>query len=143
MTDETLSVLLKRASLDFDKFANQYLQVYQLSNTQFKILKYLYRKPVLTVTQKELEIYFSMTNPTVTGVLQNLEKKGYLYRQPNPADARSKVIALTDKALGFREKLLALGQDMDEQFTQALSSLEKEQLSYCLQKLLGGKHANS
>ena len=133
---EIISVMIKRTSLEFDKIANSVLTPYQLTNTQFKILRYLATQPGLTVTQRDLEHNFSMSNPSVTGILQNLEKKELIIRKVNPADARSKVIGLTEKSLSLNPELAQLSQQMDNQFTEALSEKEKVQLISLLQKIL-------
>ncbi|MBM7642883.1 MarR family winged helix-turn-helix transcriptional regulator [Streptococcus loxodontisalivarius] len=142
MTETAISILIKRASLAFDKTANELLLDFELTNTQFKTLKYLYRHDQLSITQKKLEDYFDMSNPTVTGILQNLEKKDFIYRVANPNDARSKVIGLTDKSLAIKEKMLTLGSQMDDLLTERLQEDEKAQLTKLLSKMLGDKHAD-
>lgn len=133
---EIISVLIKRTSLEFDKIANSVLAPYQLTNTQFKMLRYLAKQTDLTVTQRDLEYNFSMSNPAVTGILQNLEKKSLIIRKTNPLDARSKVIGLTEKSLALSSKLAQLSHEMDSRFTKTLSETEKEQLAILLQKIL-------
>lgn len=134
---KNISILMKRANLKFDKDANRLLSNYQMTSTQFKVLKYLFHYSDFTVTQRDLEVYFSMTNPTVTGILQNLEKNGFILRKSNPNDARSKVIGLTQKSLDLKDRIHALGQQLDQQFTEHLLESEKEQLFSLLEKLLG------
>lgn len=136
-SSDIISILIKRTSLDFDKIANHFLAAYQLTHMQFKILRYLAEKPDLTITQRDLERYFSMTNPAVTGILQNLEKKDLIVRQVNPKDARSKVLGLTAKSHAMSGKLADLNQQMDDQFTKHLSVDEKQQLTVLLKKILG------
>lgn len=136
---ETISVLIKRTSLEFDKIANTMLSPYHLTNTQFKILRYLAENPDLTITQRNLEHNFSMTNPAITGILQNLEKKGLIIRKVNPSDGRSKVIGLTDQSMSLSSDLAKLSQRMDNQFTEALTTDEKAQLTYLLQRIINNK----
>lgn len=136
---ETISVLIKRTSLEFDKIANTMLSPYHLTNTQFKILRYLAENPDLTITQRNLEHNFSMTNPAITGILQNLEKKGLIIRKVNPSDGRSKVIGLTDQSMSLSSDLAKLSQRMDNQFTESLTTDEKAQLTYLLQRIINNK----
>ncbi|MBM7635487.1 MarR family winged helix-turn-helix transcriptional regulator [Streptococcus saliviloxodontae] len=137
MTETAISILIKRASLAFDKQANEQLVRIGLTNSQYKILKFLYRQPSLSVTQRMIEQHFDMSNPTVTGILQNLEKNDFIYRQTNPKDARSKVIGLSQKTLDMTDELLALGAAIDQELTKNLSSSDKENLKHLLQQLLG------
>lgn len=133
---KNISILIKRANLKFDKVANRILSNYEMTSTQLKILKYLFHFPDFTVTQRELEIYFSMTNPTVTGILQNLQKKGFIIRKPNPKDARSKVIGLADKSRELKGKMYVIGQQLDEQLTKNLNDEERILLMDLLEKIV-------
>ena len=56
--------------------------------------------------QKDLEKEFKVRRSTATGILQLLEKKGYLYREPVKEDARLKRIVPTEKAAKLRGDLL-------------------------------------
>lgn len=68
-----VSVLIKKSSLIFDKYANQLLIPSQLTSSQFRILMILYKSPACSVRQADIESAFSMTNPTVTGLIHKLE----------------------------------------------------------------------
>ena len=76
-----------------------------------------------------------MTNPTVTGILQNLEKNNWIERIENPNDARSKVIKLTKKALKQENELYNLGENLEKRFIKGLDKGEQKQLNELLNKL--------
>lgn len=136
MDKARISILVKRSSLVFDKLANQLLMPYDLTGSQFKILMLLYHRPEGSVRQVDLEAKFSMTNPTVTGLVQKLEGKKLVRRAPHPVDKRSKVLVLTERAMALREELLALADEMERQMTGRLSPAECEQLAALLMKML-------
>lgn len=136
MDKARISILVKRSSLVFDKLANQLLTPYDLTGSQFKILVLLYHRPEGSVRQVDLEAKFSMTNPTVTGLVQKLEGKKLVRRAPHPVDKRSKVLVLTERAMALREELLALADEMERQMTGRLSPAECEQLAALLMKML-------
>lgn len=131
-----ISILIKRANLKFNKDANRVLGDYGMTSSQFKIMKCLFYHPDFTITQRDLEKYFSMTNPTITGILQNLEKSGYIERRANPDDARSKVIGLTAQSRLLSENFKIIGEELDQNFTKNLSSSEKKELFKLLAKLI-------
>lgn len=137
MNEDVIAILIKRANLVFDKISNQILTPYDLTNTQFKIVMRLFKEPSGTVRQIDLERYFSMTNPTVTGILQNLEKKGLVERVMNPADGRSKVIMPTKKALDRKEDLFRLADSLERNLTKNLTGEEQVQLAGLLKKVIG------
>ena len=136
MAGTRISILIKKSSLVFDKLSNQLLVPYDLTGSQFKILMVLYKSPVGSVRQADIEVKFAMTNPTVTGLVQKLEAKDMVKRMPHPEDKRSKVLVLTDRAMGMKEELLALADDLERQMTQNLNHDECEQLAALLLKIL-------
>lgn len=134
---ESIGVLLKKAMLEYDKQANQMLVKYDLTHTQHKTLMFLYDSPPKSVRQIDIERFFSMTNPTVTGILKNMERKGLIRRVANPSDKRSKVISLTAKALQMRDELYECSELFDSQVSQSLSEEELSLLVILLKKMLG------
>ena len=129
------AILIKKLALEFDKIAIPELAPYDLTPTQFKVIKYLLMNPEVDITQRNIERVYSMTNPTVTGILQNLEKNNWIERVENPKDARSKVIKLTQKAIKQKEKLNNLGEKLEKEFTKGLTKDEQKHLNELLNKL--------
>lgn len=136
-----VSVLIKRSALIFDKYVNQLLIPYQLSSSQFRILMILYKSPEYSVRQADIEVAFSMTNPTVTGLIHKLEKNGLVKRVENPRDKRSKLLALTDYAESKRAEFVALGDSIEKEMTDGLSEAEAETLSELLTKIIEKHHS--
>ena len=134
---DKISIFVKKASLECDKVAYPLLVDYKLTMVQYKILKYLYINPPATVCQRDIEKFFSMTNPTVTGVLKNLERDGWVERLRNPHDARSKqLLQLTDKSLRVKQELFCIGNEIENTFTAELTAEEREQLLQLLKRLV-------
>lgn len=140
MEHEHIGVLIKMASLEFDRQSNNLLISENLTASQFKILKYLTLHPQASVRQIDLELFFGMTNPTVTGIIQNLEKKELITRQNHPVDRRSKVILLTEKAITMHDKILETSNLIEAGFTNKLNPEEIALLRPLLIKLLKTQH---
>ena len=134
METDKIAILVKSIALEFDKFANPILLTYNLTPTQYKVLKYLYSND--NVIGLDIQNAFSLTNPTVTGILQNMENGGWIKRVTNPNDSRSKLITLTDKALKQKEELYVIGEKLESSFTECLNKDEYEELKKLLNKLL-------
>ncbi|MGN6721753.1 MAG: MarR family winged helix-turn-helix transcriptional regulator [Marmoricola sp.] len=47
-------------------------------------------------TIKDLAITDQVSQPTMTGLVNGMTERGWLRREPNPADARSSLVSLTD-----------------------------------------------
>lgn len=136
MTTDHIGILIKKTSQAFENSASQVLAPYDLTPSQFKILKYVTLNPEASVRQIDLETYFGMSNPTVTGIIQNLEKKGMIYRQSHPDDKRSKIIILSEKAKNARHFILETSDNIEANFTKGLTPQEKDIMRTLLLKLL-------
>lgn len=136
MANTRISILVKRASLEFDKLSNQLLVPYDLTGSQFKILMVLFRYPVGSIRQADIEAKFSMTNPTVSGLVQKLEAKKLIARVPNPKDKRSKVLVPTEQAMAIKDDLLALSDKMEGRMSANLTDAEYDELAALLNKML-------
>ena len=136
MSEQKIAILVKKLALEFDKIAIPALRPDSLTPTQFKILKYLYEhKSVIGI---DIQNAFSMTNPTVTGILQNMENSGWILREANSADSRSKVIKLTKKAIDRKGDLYKLGESLEKEFTKSLTKNEQTELLELLNKIMKG-----
>ena len=131
-----VAILIKKLSLEIDKLSNPILEPHDLTHSQFKILKFLLMSPENSVRQVDVEKYFSMTNPTVTGLVQALERKGLIERKVNPDDNRSKILCPTEKTIAMKDLLYKLGDDLERKLTSSLTSQEKNTLLKLLNKLL-------
>ena len=70
-----------------------------LPRAQQFTLGYLARHQDRVLYPKDLEDAFSLTHPTVSGILRRLEERGYVRLIPEERDRRRRRICLTDKAL--------------------------------------------
>lgn len=137
MAINIVAILVKKAALEFDKVANPIFAEYDLTASQYRVIKYLYAQPTRTARVVDLERQYSMTHPTTLGLLDALEKKGFTTRVDNPNDARGKLVALSAKADEMQSELEALGTKIEDKLTEKLSAKEKAQLVALLQKLIG------
>ena len=130
------AILIKKAALEFEKVANPIFAEYDLTASQYKILKFLYASESRSARLVDLEKEYSMTHPTTIGLVKTLEEKGFVARTANPDSARGKLIVLTEKADSMQEELLKLGDAVEDKLTERLTSEESAQLIALLQKLL-------
>ena len=136
MSINKVAILVKKASLEFDKISNPYFAEYDLTASQYRVIKYLYAQPTRTARVVDLERQYSMTHPTTLGLLDALEKKGFTTLIDNPTDQRGKLVALTKKADEMQSELEEVGAKIEDKLTERLSAEEKKQLVALLQKLI-------
>ena len=137
MSQDKITILIKRASLEAEKIQIPFLQSYDLSPAQYRLLKYLYSVPKDSARIVDVETCCSMTHPAVIDILRVLEKNGYTVRLANPEDARSKIVSLTAKAYAVQGELERIGDEMEAAVTSRLDGEDKRALSALLRKLLG------
>lgn len=136
MTNDRVAILIKKSALVIEKMSNQALAPYELTHTQYKILMLLFRNLGKPIRQADIEAHLSMTNPSVTGIIQNLEKKEFVERIQNPDDKRSKLVKLTERAVSMEEELYSLGESLEAQVIRNLTTEESQQLIALLKKVL-------
>ena len=133
--NDSIEFLLRAVNRRAEKLANQELAKFDLTSTQFRTLMYLSHMPPLTVRQCALEVFFSKSNPAVTGILNNMEQKDLIRRVCNPADGRSKVLEITEKGLALLPQLDAYRGWMDKLLTENMTEEEKAILIVLLKKM--------
>lgn len=80
----------------------------ELTNMQKRVLHYiLFQSLKKDIYQKDIEKEFQIRRSTATGILQLLEKNGFVIRETVEWDARLKKLVPTAKAEGVREEILS------------------------------------
>ena len=77
-----------------------------------------------SMSPSELGGRLIVTRATVTGLLDSLERRGYVTRSANPADRRSVTVELTPSGLAVVAELRTLVHANEKAWMQALSDVE-------------------
>ncbi len=122
--DREIGFYLKKLFQTMEKKLNKDLENIDLTSMQAQVLIYLYKNKNNIINQRDIERKFALTNPTVNGILNRLEKKGFVKRLVSHIDARNKEISLTDKSISLindmkksaikLENKMTLGIEKDE-----------------------------
>ncbi|MEU4544667.1 MarR family winged helix-turn-helix transcriptional regulator [Nonomuraea dietziae] len=105
----------------------------RLTALQAKALVLLAREPLPMRRMAEL---FRCDPSNVTGIVDRLERRGLVSREPGAADRRVKNVTLTPAGLGVVEELRGVLGFAGEPLA-ALSEAEREQLRDLLARMLG------
>lgn len=96
-----------------------------VSIPQLLCLMFLSRQPEYQASHKSLTEHLTLNSSTVTGIINRLEKKGYIARLPKRGDKRVTYIALT--SAGF--KIIKATPDLlQEKLTENLKKLPEKKL---------------
>ena len=87
------------------------------------------------IFQKDIEHEFKIKGSSVTSVLNNLEKNGYILRKSVESDRRLKQIVLTEKAENVCKMHWKAVQKYESAIERGLTSDEIENLQKTLQKI--------
>lgn len=99
-----------------------------LTGQQSFVLRYLSEHEDSVVYPKDIERRFRLTHPTVSGILQRLERKGYIICVPEPNDRRCKRITLTPAAREVQMDIWRHINDMEQTMTRGMRQDEIETL---------------
>lgn len=92
-----------------------------LTGQQSFILRYLSERKHDVVYPKDIEKRFNLTHPTVSGLLQRLESKGFLTCVPDPDDRRFKRVVMTEKAEECQKEIWQHILTIEEAMTAGMS----------------------
>ena len=127
--------LIKRINDCIAKEANSHLKAHNLTLAQNRLLMTLYRQEQHTATLKELEGLFHVSQPTMAGLAERLEAKGFVIRCPDPSDKRIKHVQLTDAGCAMCLASLEDIHSLERRITAALSPEEQAQLLDMLERI--------
>ena len=102
--------LIKQANNTINQRMNAFAQQYGLTGTQMSVINFLDHFPGNTCAQREIEREFDIKRSTTTILLQRMEKKGLITRQPSPTNQQSKIVSLTSSG----EELIPIVNDYIE-----------------------------
>ncbi len=121
---DTTEILIKIRKIvrSVDIESKKIQKEYGVSIPQVLCLNFLHQSPNYQSTQGEIRKFLNLNSSTVSGIINRLEKKGFLARLPKSGDKRVVNIALTSAG---------------DELLNSIPPLLHEQLSEKLQKLDG------
>ncbi len=127
---------IKRISSAMDRRRTMDLEDVGLTSSQGMVLGWLARRRGEAVCPGDVGKHFGLTHPTVTGILQRLEAKGYIAYEADPGDRRKKRVAATEKAMECYQRIRASFLRTEELLTRDMSPEEQTALVRLLDGIL-------
>ncbi len=103
--------------------------------TDLGIIGFLAENSDSEVYQKDIEQHFSLTAPSVSNKLRELEKKDLITRAYSKVDTRLKQVIMTDQAREIDRIMRDEITKFEKRISDLLTDDEKEQLSIIIDKL--------
>lgn len=121
----------------FRRLADENLASHGINVSQLRILGYLSRfDGEKDVYQKDLEEAFGIRRSSVTSILQNMEKSGYLCRESSSEDARVKKVVLTQKGRKLDESLRNFIHALEESMMEGIPEEDRACVKRSLTQML-------
>ncbi len=113
-----------------------------LTMMQSWILVFLYENREKEIFQRDIEAEFQIRRSTVTGLLQLLEKNGYIRRVAVKQDARLKKLILTEAALQAQQKTVAHFSQLEQKMVEGINEEQLEIFCQVLTKMKANLEQN-
>ena len=130
-------VIIFKVHANLDRHVKLSLAETELGVNEFTALEALYNKGSLSA--QELIDKVLIPNSSMTYVLDNLERKGFITRERDPGDRRVRLSTLTDAGRKLFVSIYQIHCRHMREVFNVLSEQEEAQLQQLLKKL--GKHA--
>jgi DNA-binding MarR family transcriptional regulator len=122
--DDSLGFILNKVNTKLKNELFQQLKEYDVTPEQWAVLNCLWEQE--GITPKELADMTFKDKPNTNRILEKLQIKELIFRQPHPVDKRAYQLFLTDRGLALREKLIPKVQKI---LVKATTGLKEEKVT--------------
>lgn len=136
-----LGAMLKFVSRLAEKNLNDKMAELNVTRSQMDLLAYVFvkNKDGTEVNQVDIEKHLNLKNPTVSGLINRMEKKEYIKREISSKGANFKSIVITSRGKELLEDGKKVVENAEKNMFEVLTKEEKKQLEELLQKIIDNK----
>lgn len=117
---------IKLLSIAFEQTINRNCELSGLTGAQAFMMGYVVSHPQTPIYAKTLEQVFQLKHPTVCGILQRLESKGFITFVTDETDRRCRRIVPTQKAIDTHIQSTQRLDEVDRQLLEGFSQEEAD-----------------
>ncbi len=129
---------INRISHDFKLKKNESLSKYNLTDSQMKVMRYLWHENCLS--QTEIQKRMNIKPSSLTRLIDQLERKQFITRKISSKDSRVKLISLTEKGKILKkdswDAIIMLEEKLIKNFTDEEKELSLSFLNRMLNNIL-------
>ncbi|RTZ92627.1 MAG: MarR family transcriptional regulator [Deltaproteobacteria bacterium] len=130
---DCLCFQIGKVSRKMAKVTRDAVSPYGLTTTQFFLLTALYEEEDISISALAQKVV--LDKATLTGLVDRLERDGFVTRQVSPEDRRSIRVRLTPKAERLRETLTELYHRINRRFLSFLTEEERKTFEQVVSKI--------
>ena len=117
------------------------LETMELTAAQGLIMGYLAHQPQPPCS-RDIELEFRLSHPTVSGLLQRLEQKGFIEQRNDPEDRRKKRIYVLEKGRACHRLMHDTITENERRIVRDFTPQEQEQFTALLQRAITNMGGN-
>jgi DNA-binding MarR family transcriptional regulator len=136
---EAIAVIgrVMRASRLLQLEVERTLEMFDLTITEFNTLNALRRAGAPhKLSPKDVGVSLLFSSGGLTKLLERLEGRRLISREPNPDDGRGVFVSLTPAGRQLQEEAMAAHRENEEQLLTPLTKIQRERLNSILRELL-------
>ncbi len=126
---------LVRTSALMQKLSDRFFSQFGLTDVQFNILMILKERGSAGLSQQELSEHLIVTKSNVVGLIDRLERNGYVKRMSHPSDRRFNQIVLTPKGSKLELKIEESYFTEVDKMMNALSAPQKKAVIQAMERI--------
>ncbi|HYV07544.1 MAG TPA: MarR family transcriptional regulator [Blastocatellia bacterium] len=126
---------LVRTSTLMQKLSNRFFSKFNLTDVQFNILMILKAHGSEGLSQQELSEQLVVGKSNVVGLVDRLEKAGYVRRTSHPSDRRFNQIVLASKGSKLEQRVERSYFKEVDRMMNVLTGTEKQVLIHAMEKI--------
>jgi DNA-binding MarR family transcriptional regulator len=132
MEKKHIGFLLKLINDRLTNKFNQLLKEKNITAKQLQVLEYLKANQEKPITQKNLEVAFHVSHPTISRMLKEMEKNAFINTYLSPENKKMKIIEFDKSKL---EEADEHRNSVEKILTKDFTTKEKEQLFNYLERV--------
>lgn len=122
----SISLRMKAINEKIRKIGDATFAQYDLTGPQVGYISYI-RRAGGSISQRELEKAAGVSHPTIVGIVNRLQDKGYVTVRIGEKDKRKRIISLTEKAIEVNEELRRDYEQLNTLLFEGMTSDEKQE----------------
>ncbi|KAA0959167.1 MarR family transcriptional regulator [Planococcus sp. ANT_H30] len=132
--NECINYLLSISQNKVFKHFSKLLEEYDLTPAQYGVLNCLWRKGKMS--PKQIGAMMHLEASTVSGILDKMQKAGFIERSIDPENRRNILVATTKKSKAIQQDVEATTEQLNESVLQFLSDSDKVVLKKSLASII-------
>jgi DNA-binding MarR family transcriptional regulator len=124
--DNSLGFLMTRTARSMKRALDAKLVEHSVTSNQYIVLARLWEEDGISITELGERLY--LDNPTLTGIVDRMERDGLLQRRRDGDDRRVVNVYLIDKGKNLRQEIGDLAEKTDDEGWEGFTATEKKNL---------------